>query len=89
MQLVVVNVSAKDKSGKPIEGLKASDFTVTEDGKPQKISVFEFQRLEEAAAPPLAEAPPSLQQRPHSTADVPAVIKTPIKTEIAPPGRAR
>jgi len=91
VQLVVVNVSAKDKSGKPIQGLKASDFTVSEDGKPQKISVFEFQRLEEEAAPPLAEAPPSLQQRPPSTADVPDVIKTPIKTEITPsrPGQVK
>jgi VWFA-related protein len=91
VQLVVVNVSAKDKSGKPIQGLKASDFTVSEDGKPQKISVFEFQQLEEEAAPPLAEAPPSLQQRPPSTADVPDVIKTPIKTEITPsrPGQVK
>jgi len=91
VQLVVVNVSAKDKSGKPIEGLKASDFSVTEDGKPQKISVFEFQRLEEEAAPPLPEPPPSLQQRSPTAADVPSVIKTPIKTEIAPsrPGEVK
>ena len=45
-QLVVVNVSAKDKNGAPLDGLKASDFTVTEDGKPQQIKVFEFQRLD-------------------------------------------
>ena len=46
-QLVVVNISAKDKSGEAMIGLKASDFTVTEDGKPQQIKVFEFQRLED------------------------------------------
>jgi VWFA-related protein len=50
-QLVVINVSAKTKSGEPMEGLKASDFTVTEDGKSQQIKVFEFQRLEETALP--------------------------------------
>jgi VWFA-related protein len=50
-QLVVVNVAAKSKSGQPIEGLTASDFTVTEDGKSQQIRVFEYQRLEEAVLP--------------------------------------
>jgi VWFA-related protein len=44
-QLVVVNVAAKTKSGEPLENLKASDFTVTEDGKAQQIRVFEYQRL--------------------------------------------
>jgi VWFA-related protein len=51
-QLVVVNVAARDKNGAPLDGLKASDFTVTEDGKAQPVKVFEFQRLEESAAPP-------------------------------------
>ncbi|MBI1899092.1 MAG: VWA domain-containing protein [Acidobacteria bacterium] len=58
-QLVVVSVSAKDEKGNPIEGLKASDFLVSEDGKPQKLSVFEYQRLEDA--PPPA---PEVKQRP-------------------------
>src|ERR1035438_5864048 len=48
-QLVVVNVSAKDKNGAPLDGLKPADFTITEDGKAQQVKVFEFQRLEEAA----------------------------------------
>jgi VWFA-related protein len=43
--LVIVDVTVKDKSGKAIEGLKADDFTLLEDGKPQKVSVFEFQHL--------------------------------------------
>ena len=50
-QLVVLNVAARDKSGDGIEGLKASDFTVTEDGKTQQIKVFEFQRLEGETLP--------------------------------------
>src|ERR1700733_6568090 len=45
-QLVVEDVLIKGKDGKPILGLKPSDFTITEDGKAQKISVFEFQTLE-------------------------------------------
>ncbi len=49
--LVIVDVVVKDKSGKPIEGLKQDDFTVLEDGKPQKVSVFEFQKLSTEPAP--------------------------------------
>jgi len=43
--LVVIDVSVRDRARKPIEGLKKEDFTVLEDGKPQQIAVFEFQRL--------------------------------------------
>src|SRR5690242_357312 len=51
LQLVLVDISIKDKSGQPIKGLKPSDFTITEDGKKQDIKVFQFQELEETAAP--------------------------------------
>jgi VWFA-related protein len=50
--LVIVDVTVRDKAGQPIEGLKASDFTLLEDGKPQKISVFEFQKLTNEPEPP-------------------------------------
>src|SRR3954451_17859217 len=51
--LVIVNVEVKDKSGKPMEGLKKGDFVLTEDGKSQQISGFEFQKLTGDVAPPL------------------------------------
>src|ERR1700737_2981569 len=44
-RLIVENVVVKDKSGNPVQGLTAKDFTVTEDGVPQAISFVEFQRL--------------------------------------------
>ncbi len=50
--LVIVDVTVRDKAGKPIEGLKQSDFAVSEDGKPQKISVFEYQNLSSDPEPP-------------------------------------
>src|SRR5215469_8542037 len=50
--LVTVDVTVRDKSGKPIEGLKASDFTILEDGKQQKLSVFDFQKLSSEPEPP-------------------------------------
>ena len=54
--LVIVDVTVKDKAGSAIENLSEKDFTVFEDGKPQKISVFERQKLAMEAAPP-PEAP--------------------------------
>lgn len=45
VQLVVVDIFAKDRNGNPIPGLKAADFTVTEDGKPQKLDFCEYQEL--------------------------------------------
>ncbi|MDR3703497.1 MAG: VWA domain-containing protein [Candidatus Sulfopaludibacter sp.] len=57
--LVIADVTVKDpKTGAPIEGLKASDFAIFEDNKPQKIQVFEFQKLAIDPAPP--EPPPTL-----------------------------
>jgi VWFA-related protein len=69
-QLVVEEVTVKDKSGKAMEGLTAGDFNLTEDGVPQTISFVEFQRLQvatNAAEPPppsgpvVATAPPATQ----------------------------
>lgn len=53
-QLVVETVVVTGKDGKPIEGLKAEDFIVAEDGKPQDITLCEFQKLQglEDASPP-------------------------------------
>jgi VWFA-related protein len=42
-RLVVVDVVATDSKGQPIPDLKASDFTLLEDGKLQKISGFTFE----------------------------------------------
>jgi VWFA-related protein len=41
-RLVVIDVVAT-KKGEPVANLKAEDFTLLEDGKPQKISNFTFQ----------------------------------------------
>src|ERR1035441_5031330 len=49
--LVIVNVSATDKAGLPVEGLKAEVLLVRKDGKPQKVSVFEYQRISSKPEP--------------------------------------
>ncbi|HEY3940273.1 MAG TPA: VWA domain-containing protein [Bryobacteraceae bacterium] len=46
-QLVIETVSVIDKSGRPVEGLTAKDFTITENGVRQQIRFFEEQKLPE------------------------------------------
>jgi len=45
-ELVLVNVVARDKHGNPITDLKQGDFTLLEDGKPQRIQSFDFENLD-------------------------------------------
>ena len=60
-QLVLEMVTVTDKSGAPIEGLTARDFTVTENGVPQTVAFCEYQKLDspDAARPaaPVIDAP--------------------------------
>ena len=61
--LVIVDIYARDKSGKPVLDLKKEDFTIHEDGKPQIISVFELQKLDSELLPALADQPKTLIDR--------------------------
>src|SRR5262245_22255066 len=74
-QLVVVDVTAKDKSGKPIKNLKPADFAITEDGKKQDIEVFQYQELEESLAP---EPVPALKKRDDAKDEAPAGPAAPV-----------
>ncbi len=57
--LVVINVTVRDRSGKIVEGLKKEDFQLSEDDKPQPVSVFEFQQLKDETLPPPIGTPRS------------------------------
>src|SRR5690349_19397197 len=54
-EVVIEEVTVKDKSGNPIQGLTTNDFVLTEDGVPQTISFVEYQELPSIGAP--AEPP--------------------------------
>jgi VWFA-related protein len=79
-RLIVQTVNVKDKDGKPIEGLTAKDFVVTEDGEPQTVSFVEFQRLPPPrstgsvtvgeSAPDAAPAPPPAPKKVEGVTDV-------------------
>jgi VWFA-related protein len=85
-QLVVEDITVTDKNGKPIEGLTAKDFTITEDNVAQEIKFCEYQKMIDTA-PPVATTPavpaPSADDKPK----VPGVTMI----EIAPekPGDVR
>jgi VWFA-related protein len=87
-QLVIEDVTVIDKSGKPVEGLTAKDFTVTEDNVPQTISFCEYQKLDEnapvtpvAAAPPVAPDAPAAAPPTAERDKVPPVVVTSISPE--------
>jgi VWFA-related protein len=83
-RLIVQTVSVKDKDGRPVEGLTANDFVVSEDGEPQTVSFVEFQRLPDRPAEARSASPAPLE---------PAVVSAPSATQgqiaVPPPGDAR
>jgi VWFA-related protein len=61
-RLVLVDTVVTDKDGHPVKGLTASDFTVTENKKAQKIATFSFQDspVTSAAHKPPGPLPPGV-----------------------------
>ncbi len=57
-RLTVVDVTATDASGQPVQGLQRSDFSILEDGKPQPIRNFEEVSSHLVEPPP--ELPPNV-----------------------------
>ncbi len=58
-RLVQVDVVVTDSSGRPAKDrLSAKDFTILEDGKPQKVSFFSFQQLEGKENRQIPQLPP-------------------------------
>ena len=58
-RLVVVDVVARDGKGVPVTDLKQEDFTVLEDGKEQKLRIFNFQHPHDSVATAPQRPPPT------------------------------
>src|SRR5262245_1964571 len=71
-RLIVQTVTVTDANGKPVEGLTASDFTVTEEGVAQSIAFVEYQRLDPVLLPPAAD--PSATKPSAAPATPPAAV---------------
>ena len=79
-RLVVQNVFVKDKEGKPILGLTAKDFVVTEDNQRQEIAFVEFQRIANDLA---GDIPEPTAADPANTAA--AGVQRAVNVEISTP----
>ncbi|PWU12036.1 MAG: VWA domain-containing protein [Terriglobia bacterium] len=75
--LVIVDVFVRGKGGKAVENLKKEDFTVLENGKPQQIGIFDFQRIEAAAPAATVQPRPTVTAARANaiTADAPGKVK--------------
>jgi len=56
--LVQVDAGVTDQKGRPVTDLRAEDFRISEDGRPQQITNFSYVAAEDAAQP-LPSGPPS------------------------------
>ena len=67
--IVLTNVVVRDKkTGAVVKSLKAGDFSIVEDKKPQRISSFDYQNVDDAVA--LAEKTSTVQGKTKSLADL-------------------
>jgi VWFA-related protein len=69
-ELVLVNVTVRDKSGNFVRDLKADDFTILEDNKPQKATSFDIENTD--VIPPSTVPQLSLLNPPQQTTRAPA-----------------
>jgi VWFA-related protein len=57
-EMVLVNVTVRDKSGKFVRNLKPEEFEVKEDGKPQRMISFDIENTDALPATDVAQAKP-------------------------------
>jgi VWFA-related protein len=83
IRLVEVEVIAKDKKGRPVTGLEAKDFSLTDNGRVEKITLFSVQLRDDPAAantgkdpgkPPSSPNPARWFSNRHSSSSIPVVI---------------
>jgi VWFA-related protein len=85
--LIVHPVTVKDKQGKPVLGLTARDFVVTENGMPQDIAFVEYEALDAPRDPAMATVTTIPAAPAVATAGLPAVTQAGVS--VPRPGDVR
>ena len=55
-ELVLVNVTVRDRNGNPVRDLKREDFTLLEDNKPQQVISFDLENTDAVLSTAATEA---------------------------------
>jgi len=77
VNLVEIDVQVTNRDGKPVKGLTQEQLSVTEDGKPQKISTFEYNDIERVETAGKGEEAPITV--PLGTVTAPEEIKSVVR----------
>jgi VWFA-related protein len=83
-RLVIVDLSIKDKSGRPITTLKQGDIEVLEDGVRQEVKVFQLQSLSSDPLAPVSFAANETKTIEEKAAPAPVAPAPVAKTTVAP-----
>src|ERR1700680_1489200 len=78
-ELVLVNVTVRDKNGNPVRGLEREDFTVLEDNKPQPVVSFDLENTDAVLSTAATEAPLLGKTQPRSAEATQAIDTRPLK----------
>ena len=78
-ELVLVNVTVRDRNGNPVRDLKREDFTVLEDNKPQQVVSFDQENTDAVLSTAATEAPLLRPAQPQSTGETAALVNRPLK----------
>jgi len=78
-ELVLVNVTVRDRNGNPVRDLKREDFTVLEDNKPQQVVSFDLENTDAVLSTAASEAPLLRPAQPQGAGETPALVNRPLK----------
>jgi VWFA-related protein len=78
-ELVLVNVTVRDRNGNLVRDLKREDFTVLEDNKPQQVISFDLENTDAVLSTAATEAPLLRTTQPHSNDVQQAIATRPLK----------